>query len=166
MAFLVEDGTGLADANSYASVAFADAYFTLRGITAWAGTNDQKESWLVQATDYIDYRFGRRIAGERLTTTQALIFPIDLYDGMPTNLLKATSEYALRAISGPLAPDLTFNSSGTTVTETFRKVGPIETKTKFASSGAGSVPMKFRPYPAADALMAEFFIIGDQVIRN
>lgn len=166
MAFVVEDGTGLADANSYASVAFADAYFAERGITAWTGTNTQKEQWLVQATDYIDFRFGRRFAGERLTTTQALIFPIDLYDGLPTVLLKATSEYALRAISGPLAPDLTFNASGTAVTETFRKVGPIETKTKFATSGAGSVLMKFRPYPAADALLAELFITGDQVIRN
>lgn len=168
MAFLVEDGTGLADANSYTSVEFADAYFAERNITAWAAiaTTDLKQGYLVQATDYINFRFGPRLAGERLTTTQALLFPIDLYDGMPVNILKATSEYALRAKSGPLAPDPTTNATGMAVTETAKKVGPLETKTKFASSGAGSMPARFKPYPAADALMVEFLNSGSSVIRN
>ena len=33
MALIVEDGTGLSDANSYVSVAYADAYFIARNVT-------------------------------------------------------------------------------------------------------------------------------------
>lgn len=39
MSLIVEDGTGLPDAESYASVAFADAYFTARNNSAWTGTD-------------------------------------------------------------------------------------------------------------------------------
>lgn len=36
MALEVEDGSGKANADSYISVADADAYFAARGITLWA----------------------------------------------------------------------------------------------------------------------------------
>jgi hypothetical protein len=43
MALIVEDGTGKTDANSYSSVATADTYFALRGITAWTCPDTAKE---------------------------------------------------------------------------------------------------------------------------
>jgi hypothetical protein len=35
MALEVEDGTGKADAEAYADVAYVDAFYTARGVTAW-----------------------------------------------------------------------------------------------------------------------------------
>ena len=54
MAFTVEDGTGLSDANSLASVAEFDAYCTERGIdvTGFADTT-AKEVALVKGADYL-----------------------------------------------------------------------------------------------------------------
>lgn len=155
MAFVVEDGTGKEDANSYASVEFADAYFSDRGITAWTGTVDQKQTYLIRATDYIDGRFANYFSGQRLYTSepdQALQFPRDAFVGMPATLLKATCEYALRAISSALAPDPTYDPSGLQVESTRRKVGPIETETTFAA-GSGNTRDTIRAYPAADMLI-------------
>jgi hypothetical protein len=163
MAFTVEDGTGVVDANSYAAVADADAYFLERGVTGWAGTDDQKETWLIQATDYIEMRFGRRFLGEKEfpDTPQGLSFPrtgIEDVDGneiegIPLCLMRATYEYANRARVAVLAPDPVFETNGRLLVGKRTKVGPIETDLKYAQSGAGSSAPTFRPYPAADALL-------------
>ena len=73
MAFVVEDGTGLENANSFCSVAFADSYFSDRGIAAWTGSNTVKEQALVRATDYISNRFTFR--RDPYSEEQALPFP-------------------------------------------------------------------------------------------
>ena len=54
MAFVTEDGTGLAEANSYVSVAEADAYHADRGNAAWIGEDSAKQSALIKATDYLE----------------------------------------------------------------------------------------------------------------
>ena len=52
---IVEDGTGLPNADSYVSVEFADTYFSARGVSVWATlTNTVKEQLLIKATDFID----------------------------------------------------------------------------------------------------------------
>ncbi len=50
MTFVVEDGTGLANANAYIAVAFADSYFADRGIQKWADVTDAslKQQAIVQ----------------------------------------------------------------------------------------------------------------------
>lgn len=40
MAFVVEDGSGIANANAYITVAYADEYFSDRGNADWAGMAD------------------------------------------------------------------------------------------------------------------------------
>lgn len=51
MALIVEDGTGVAGANSMASVAQADAYFAARGETFWSALDEgEKESALINAS--------------------------------------------------------------------------------------------------------------------
>lgn len=70
----VEDGTGLADANTYVASADADAYFLARANATWASaTADAKAAALIQATQYLDTRY--TFKGERLTETQALEWP-------------------------------------------------------------------------------------------
>lgn len=160
MAFVIEDGTGKADSNSYTSTTEADLYFSDRGITAWAGTPEEKQAWLIQATDYIDGRFGGRFLGATQYTeapAQSLSFPrigiATVPAGtIPVNLKKACAEYALRAKSGILAPDLQVDESGFAVQGRTEKVGPIEDTVQFAV-GAGVQQMLLRPYPAADMLL-------------
>lgn len=166
MAFVAEDGTGLDDANSYATVAFADEYFADRGITAWTGSDTVKQQKLIQATDYIETRF--TFDGEPFSEEQALHFPTldcetSLAAEMPVNLLKATAEYALRALTAPLAPDPTVDDTGGRVIAKTEKVGPLEESTQYSESAP---IQRFRPYPAADILLKDLVAdTGNRVVR-
>lgn len=77
MALIVEDGTGLAAAEAYASVAEADTYHTARGREAtWTDLDaDVKERALRLATDYMQQAYRSLWAGTRKTTAQALDWP-------------------------------------------------------------------------------------------
>jgi|LSQX01.1.fsa_nt_gb hypothetical protein len=165
MTFIAEDGTGLPDANSFVNVEFANAYFALRNVTAWQGTDQEKQAWLVQATDYISARFNFK--GLPLKEDQGLPFPrMGEIAGLPVNLLKATCEYAIRAKDAPLAPDPVIDESGWAVTSMTEKVGPIEDSKSFASGVAGASLTLFRPYPAADILLKGLLqSAGRRVIR-
>lgn len=151
MAFVVEDGTGKPDANSYASIEFAADYFGLRGVDKWIDADqDDQRKWLVQGTDYAELH-SESFIGTPAVEDQALHFPIEA-GKMPVTLLKAVCEYALRAMDGPLAPDPKVDSNGLMVVQTKKKIGPIEKS--FALVGDGEAPAKFRSYPAADALLS------------
>lgn len=171
MTFTPEDGTGLDDANSYASVALADAYFAERGISAWTGSNTVKEQALVRATDYIEKRFGGRFRGRKSTQEQALAWPRtgaytrDGYplEEVPVLLARATAEYALRALTDTLMPDPTTDASGRVVTRKREKVGPIEEETQYAEGSALDAIIK--PYPAADALLRDLVVPGGTSVR-
>lgn len=113
---IVEDGTGMPNAESYASVATADAYHARRpGANAWAAlSTDQKESALIQATDYLQATYSTRWKGIRLTVDQALDWPrsavvVDrvtlAYDQVPAQVVRATCELALRSLTQPLTAD-------------------------------------------------------------
>jgi len=76
MAITVEDGTVVAGANSYVSVAFADAYFSpdLNFSTTWdALTNDAKENSLIWATRILDQKV--RWKGSKSDETSDLRWP-------------------------------------------------------------------------------------------
>lgn len=111
---------GAADANSYASVAEADAYHTARGNSAWTGTDAAKEAALIRATEWLDGRYGEQWPGTRWRLReQSLEWPrayamdrdgtgID-GDTIPPEVVKATCEAALRELTAPgsLSPDVT-----------------------------------------------------------
>lgn len=173
MAFIVEDGTVVADANSLVSVAYADAYFLIRGNTVWAPlSNDAKQSALVNATDYVEAIYRPRLAGVLVDEDQSLCFP-RTYDTaltpiMPTAMLKAVCEYAVRASQAPLAPDIEYDASGRLATKTVDEVGPIREERGYAAMGASGVasPKLYKPYPIPDALMASLLSsAGSGVIR-
>ena len=111
-----EDGTGLASANSFASVAEADTYH--EGVvtahrSTWDGaSNETKEESLVMASRLLDRKTSW--PGSRLTGTQALSWPRDgaECDGhdVPSNLVPvpvkdATSELARLLIANDLTVD-------------------------------------------------------------
>jgi hypothetical protein len=75
IALVKEDGTGLANANAYASAADCDAYHAGHlYATAWTGaTDDQKAAALVMATRLIDGQY--QFNGLRSQSAQALQWP-------------------------------------------------------------------------------------------
>lgn len=133
MALITEDGTARADAESFASVAAADAFHLSRGNVSWAAiATVDKEAALRRATDYLGQEYAMRWRGVRLTTTQALDWPrfnvqIEgrpysylLPNIVPPQVVQACCELSIRALSGPLAPDV-----GRVVKE--KTTGPIKT---------------------------------------
>lgn len=78
MTLVVEDGTGLANANSYVSVTEADAYWAGMGAdgTSWqALTTAQKEAALILATRYINNAGIFRYRGTRKSYEQRMEWP-------------------------------------------------------------------------------------------
>jgi hypothetical protein len=155
MPFLVEDGTGLEDSNSYVDLAFVDDYFNLRGVEEWAGVAEAKEIHLIKGSDYADQRWGNRLLGSPLLTTQAMAVPrACAYTKNGTPLIgvvakwkKAVCEYALLSLLGKLQPE-TENSTK----EVLKKktvVGPITTEIEY---DAGSVASTILDFPVADKL--------------
>lgn len=105
MALVVEDGTGLADAEAYISVADADTYFAARGNATWAAlTTEAKEQALRLGADYMGAVYGPRWCDDRLTATQALDWPRGV-QGVPEAVKRANAELAVRASAGPLLAD-------------------------------------------------------------
>jgi len=65
MAFVVEDGSGVKNANSYATVQEFRDYHTERGRDVSGLTDDNIQYALILATDYIDFRWGPLFLGNR-----------------------------------------------------------------------------------------------------
>ena len=157
MAFTVEDGTGVEGANAYITIAWADAYHADRGNAAWSGADTVKQQAIVRATDYIETRWAGRFKGvqEHLDPLQPLQWPrLNVRDinglpvlGIPVNLMRATAEYALRALTAQLLPDPDL-AQGAIIAER-KKIGPIETETRRAEV---ATPILQR-YPTADRLL-------------
>lgn len=68
MAIIVEDGTGVANANSYVSVADLEAFAAARGITIVG----DPEVLLIKAMDYIE---SLDFCGHKVSSTQSLSWP-------------------------------------------------------------------------------------------
>ena len=63
MAFIVENGSGIKNANSMATVAFFKSYFGDRGKDISALSDEKIQQLLVAGADYIKIRFGRIFRG-------------------------------------------------------------------------------------------------------
>lgn len=157
MTLIVEDGTGVEGAQTYSSVAFADSYFTVRGVSTWTGTQDQKEYALIAGTEYIDLRWRGELNGKLLfPDTQWLLFPrsgvVDDQGrpvvGIPEILKRATAEYALISLTQTLMSNPSIDETGTVLLESTEVVGPI-TETKKYQAGF----IRSKPYPKADGYM-------------
>lgn len=161
MSLIVEDGTGLPNAESYISVADADAYLAARGLVAWTPLDTAlKEQALRRATDYMSEFYGRRWEGYRVTSTQSLDWPRyevprpDVPGGyasypayydfqqIPADIKNACALLALKATTEELAPD----QCRPMIRE---KVGPLDTTWAPYTSDA-------KRYRAVDMMLAKF----------
>ena len=100
---IVEDGTGLADSNAYATAALVRAYAALRGI---ALSNDDTviEPLIIVATDYIE---SQNFIYQQASSSQALSWPrIDPWCYDPTlqfpssTLVAATARLVIDQVNG------------------------------------------------------------------
>lgn len=181
MALVVEDGTGLATAESYISVANADTYFTnyVRGKVEWSGASDAvKERSLREATQTLDALFGTQFKGKRIDGDQALLWPrssVVTSDGytlasnaVPTAIERATCELAWKHVTDA-GPDTTTGDTtgvipdseeGENLVKEKVKVGPIEEEREYAGQ---RMP---RPlYNKVRLILAELILPRGTVIR-
>lgn len=146
---IVEDGTGLADAESYLSVSDLGDYATDFGRSYTASSPaDADEAALRRATQWLDGAFRSRFPGSRLNgRDQALEWPRDdaydisgelIADAVPIEIMHATAEAALReiAVPGSLNPDYTPSER---IKRQRDKVDVLETEVEYFDSASGAV---------------------------
>ena len=132
LTLIKEDGTGKADANSYADVADGNAYYDGHlYATAWtSATTEKKTAAVVMATRLIDAEY--QFSGVRAVATQSLQWPRrqcripDEEEALPANavpkaLREATCELARELIitdrtAAPPGEGLSFQNVGSTQT--------------------------------------------------
>lgn len=164
--------TPLNVAESYCSVADADTYHSNRGNSAWAAlTTAQKEEALRKATQYIEGEYYGRWTGDRVESDQSLSLPRLLmpikdygngnmyyaYDSIPTGIIRACAELALKSRTVDLIPDV----ERAMIRD---KVDVLETEWSPYSS-------QVTQYRAIDAMLAPYLIDGSgganhRVIRS
>lgn len=147
MALIVEDGTGIPDAESMASVAFADDYHAKRGNAGWAAIAGEatKEQLLRKATDYAVDLYAGLWAGIPATDHQNMPFPRivgGINIGLPVSIQQAIAELALVAKTSPLTPNISRGKKKV-------KIGPLEVEYDGNSPVATaftSASLKFAPF--------------------
>lgn len=157
MALVIEDGTVVAGASSFATVAEVRAFAAARSLTVPAADADV-EVLLVKAADYLTY-LEPKFQGQRFSpATQSLLFPRDgvvLFgvalapSVIPVQLVQAQISLAVEANSVTLLP----RNSGRIVKK--EKLDVIETE--YQDSGTTAPVPSF---PQVEALLAPLFDAG------
>ena len=164
MSLIVENGSGLATAESYISVVDADAHHASRGTAeaSWVGLDtDIKEQCLRRATDFMLQTYRGTWKGVAVKPdTQALDWPrYSVYPNenvlyalssttVPTEVKRACAELALRANSGDLTSDVA--PTGAVLSE---QVGSIAVT--YANASATQVR-----YTAIDRMLGPLLLDG------
>ena len=177
MALIIETGAIVANADSWATLAEANAYAIAIGNLAWEDLDDEevKEPALRVAAQYLNYRWranwrgflvrplddtsgnlAQRLAWPRVNAwlDEGFYFPSDQ---IPVEVQYAQIEYAIQASASGLllSPTPALDSSGRLVTRQTTIVGPLEETFEYAQSSAIAVAT-VRPYPKADAMVARW----------
>jgi len=155
ISIIVEDGTEVANANSFSSVADARLYAENRGIEL-PTDDDEIAAMLINSADYIEVQ-ECRFQGSRTSSTQSLTWPRSgVYlncDSLPSNiipksLINAQIQLVLAINAGfDLQPNI--SPQDYVISE---KVGPIETEYANPLS-VGIMPT----FTAVNALLAPLF---------
>ncbi|MRW82889.1 hypothetical protein GJ698_02140 [Pseudoduganella sp. FT26W] len=153
-----ETGVGLPNAESYASVAAADARCAALGVADWAPRAEaDKEVALRNATRFMLATYRTRWAGRRVYQAQALDWPrwnviVDRFPVLstvvPAEVVNACIDLAARAAAGvDLMPDLDVGNNQIKRDKT----GPLETEYFENNTDAAS------RFVAIEAALAPFF---------
>jgi hypothetical protein len=142
MALVVEDGTGLANADCYCSVDYLDAYLTKRGLEHGHSTQDKESALVIAAQDWLDGQ--HQFTSEETTDTQSLAFPrVDF--GVPEAIKKANALAAHLHLHGLLLVDTSkINQLGVVKAESKN----LDTLSKSVEYFEGSAQLYERVLPA------------------
>lgn len=162
MTLTVEDGTIVTGADSYCTIAYANAYHYARGnALTWSDYDDvDLERALRKATDYMLQKYGNRWMGYRKSSSQSLDWPrtyVPLNDLValeyvsdsivPNEVKNACAALAFRALTDNLLDD----EEQVVIRE---KVDVIETEYSPHSTQRKS-------YPEIDLMLRKYLIAGD-----
>jgi len=169
--FIVEDGSGKTDANSFVTVAEADQYVEDHGADAtWTAANQAtKEEALRLGTQYVDLKFGGRFVGTKARRDNALCWPrysaVDedgyavLSTEIPPAVRHAAVEAALRRLAGDELLGAIANP-GELAAESV-SVGPISESLQYVG-GRSQVPY----YPKIAGLLRRVLVTRDVMARG
>lgn len=173
MSFVVETGTGSANANSYLTEAGADSYHSDHGNpSSWSSaTQSAKEEALRLATQYLDAVYDGAWRGDRANKDQALSWPRkDAYDNddylidssdIPKRLEHATAELALKHIAGTsLLADVDPDDAAI-VSESASLPGPLSVRTTYAGT-----KLTHTKFALVEKILAPLINTGGRVIRG
>lgn len=159
MALVIEDGTIVAGANSYATVADARAYASARGLTL-SDDDAVVEAALVNAADLLeryDFKGSRVDAAQELAWPREDVFVFDNDDALaedeiPALLIKVQCQLAYDATQTELQP------TGTGQEVVSEKVDVLEVK--YAEKGSGSITPEFNK---AEEMLAPLLNTGGAI---
>ncbi len=120
---IIENGTGLASADSYTSTETVDAFHIPRSTDAWiaAGSAD-KVAAILHVTDYVEATYSAKASPK--TDTQALQWPTVDAATVDARVIKAVCILAPYALTGPL---LKPTERGIKIDKVSSKAGGVET---------------------------------------
>lgn len=160
MALTVEDGTGLANANSYVSEQEARDYANARGIELPAD-DGELGAMLLSAMDYLEAQRGKYQGQKTHPGVQALQWPrtgviLDCSYQLPDNVIPVELKSAQIALAMEVFAGNTLLPSSTGKIVKREKVDVIEREFMTAADmGAGGMPAP--SFPIVDGLLAPLF---------
>ena len=152
---IIEDGTGIADANAFVTVAEFNTYATDRGIDPSDYDTEQIEGAIVVASyDFINFNY--TFKGTPLTATQGMNIPTDLapIDSIVKN---ATCAAALLHLKGRLFVDASEIDVSGGIKSTKDAVGSLLTEIEYKDNGGYTYKY---PTSQIDAMLSVYTIGG------
>jgi len=167
MTLIIEDGTIVANANSFITVAEWEAYLTLYGKTT-TGDATAKETALIKAQRAISTR--NTFDGAPIEQAQATCLPrawtkavrgfVPASDAVPQDFKDAQAElaYDIQGGADPFA-NATEGAKGPIIGER-SKAGPVEAQTQYGSGGSSFNPRSMANYTASSDLLRPYLAAG------
>lgn len=155
MAFILEDGTGVAGATALVSVAELDSYLDDRGIESFNYIDTEKQAAIIIASvDKINtfYQF----KGDSLSESQGMQIPTDEV-ALNAQIKRATCEAAYLHLIGRLFVSPTDNLSTGRVKRQMDKLDVLETEVEYHENSGYTSSY---PTPGIDRLLQPYVIAG------
>lgn len=173
MALVVEDGTSVPGAESYATVAEADAYWLRYGNpAAWSGASaPDRETAMRLATQWLENKYRSKWRGVRSEELQGLSWPrvfAQDHDGyvieegtIPNQLKQAVYEMALRFVThGNAELEVDVAAAETGVRSKKQRLDVLEETIEYT----GAAPTQTQ-YPKVSMLVRDLIEIGKRTVR-
>lgn len=160
MPFIVESGTGVVGANSYATVEELHAYAEFRLDLSDYTTEQLQAALVVASSDWIDgqHTFG----GESLSSSQGLDFPL-VGIGLPGAIKNAAMQAALLQLQGLLLVDLSAVANSKEVLSESKSLGPLSKSVTYAQS-VSQVYSRVLPVSLTNLLSPYLYQAGGQLV--